>query len=56
MLPMTSGRFSDAEGGGGRGIVDEPTMSAVANGARLRGVEAMVIAEAPGVRVLEAMT
>jgi len=52
---MTNGRCSDAEGGGGRGIVDEPTTSAVADGARLRDVEAMVMAEAPGVRVWEAM-
>lgn len=52
---MANGRFSDAEGGGRRGIVDEPTTSADADGARLRGVEAMVMAKASGVRVWEAM-
>ncbi len=38
---------------GERGMVEEPTMRAVPEGARLRGVEEMVRAGPPGVRVWE---
>lgn len=38
-----------------RGMVEEPTTRAVPEGARLMGVEEMVRAGAPGVRVWEPM-
>lgn len=40
---------------GERGMVEEPTTRAVPEGARLRGVEEMVRAGPPGVRVWEPM-
>ncbi len=53
MLPTVRG-FWEVEKGE-RGMVEEPTMRAVAEGARLRGVEEMVRAGPPGVRVWESM-